>query len=74
MITYLNVPSNYDKEGYLDPWGNKFVILLDTDYDGTVTTPSPTKKKLFGKVFVYSYGKDCEDDGGSPEKDVVSWK
>ena len=72
MVTYLNVPSTYGEKGYIDPWGNQFVILLDTNYDGKVTTSGG--QELYGKVFVYSYGQDFHDDGGSEEKDIVSWK
>ena len=72
MVTYLNVPSNYNKEGYVDPWGHKFVILLDSNYDGKVKTSSG--QELFGKVFVYSYGIDGKNDGGKEETDIVSWK
>jgi type II secretory pathway pseudopilin PulG len=78
-ITYLNVPSNYDKEGYVDPWGNRFVILLDADYDGKVKVKINGKDKtLYGRVFVYSFGKDgvpADLKKFDPEKDgVVSWK
>ena len=72
MVTYLNVPSTYGEKGYVDPWGNQFVILLDSNYDGKVKTSGGLE--LFGKVFVYSYGMDGKDDGGSEEKDIVSWK
>ena len=71
-VTYLNVPSSYAEKGYLDPWGNRFVILLDANYDGTVKTSSG--QELFGKVFVYSYGKNYYDDHGSEVDDIVSWK
>jgi len=73
--TYLNVPSNYEHDGYVDPWGKRFVIILDTNYDGKVEVGVGSKKKtLYGKVFVYSFGTNQEDDHGSPEDDVVSWK
>jgi type II secretory pathway pseudopilin PulG len=75
MTTYLNVPSTYDTEGYLDPWGNQFVICLDTNYDGMVKINGKT---LYGRVFVYSFGKNGVPANRSkfdPEKDgVVSWK
>jgi type II secretory pathway pseudopilin PulG len=72
MTTYLNVPSDYDKTGYIDPWGHQFVILLDTNYDGKVKLPNG--KTVYGRVFVYSYGKNTTDDKGDEHDDVVSWK
>ena len=84
---FLEVPSEYDTSTpYRDPWGNRFRIGIDSDYNKNVT--GFTSTPLNGTVFVYSLGPDGDgatgnvpggsaskgDDGGDPVKDVLSWK
>jgi prepilin-type N-terminal cleavage/methylation domain-containing protein len=63
---FLSVTTEYDTNGYVDPWGNRFRIGIDSDYDGDVagfadrnndgdTTDVPDDV-LNGKVFIYSLG------------------
>lgn len=55
-----------------DPWGKRFVVLMDLDCDGRVNLGS---KKLNGTVFVYSVGPDGSDQNcveGSD--DVCTWR
>ncbi len=68
---FLDVPPKYDSDGYLDPWGNKFVIGVDANYDHKVKGLVPTD--LNGTVFIYSFGQDGKDDQGSKD-DVITWK
>jgi prepilin-type N-terminal cleavage/methylation domain-containing protein len=65
-IRFLDVPNNYTTLGYLDPWNNKYLIYLDTDYDGQVTFGSET---LYGTAFI-------TDTAGQTDatKNIFSWK
>ena len=46
---------------YKDPWGNPYVIYLDTDYNDKVTIDGDA---LNGNIFIYSYGKNKNNDNG----------
>lgn len=84
-VTFLDAPNgftdtinNTDGEeagSFRDPWGLRFKVLMDSDYDNEVTLGSDT---LHGKVFVYSCGPDKSDNSGATKKegedDVCSWK
>lgn len=52
-IRFLDVPNNYATLGYVDPWGNKYQIYIDTSYTGQLSVGSET---LYGTVFVSSSG------------------
>lgn len=52
-----------------DPWGNDYVITLDTDYDGQITVGSST---IYGSCAIYSYGPDKSNNTGGGD-DVTSW-
>ena len=70
-IRFLDVPDGYTTNGYLDPWGNKYFIYLDTDYDGEIANVGPAgniTNPAYGTVFIYSTGKNGTDDY------VYSWK
>lgn len=50
---FLDVPSDFPKNGFVDPWGNEYVIILDyevnpphTDYEGTDIKVSPYDKVM----------------------------
>jgi prepilin-type N-terminal cleavage/methylation domain-containing protein len=56
---------------YYDPWGSQYAILIDTNYDNTLTNPysdtdgsAGTTPLRFGAV-AYSYGKNGALGGGS---------
>ena len=68
----LEVPKNYKKKGYVDPWGHRFIVWMDSDYNDEVKLSSTLT--LNGKVFVYSLGPDEKDDSGDEHKDVISWE
>ncbi len=68
-IRFLDVPEDYTANGYVDPWGNKFHVYMDTDYDGQVTGLAQTDG--YGTVFIYSTGSDGTD---GTDNDVHSWE
>ncbi len=68
-IRFLDVPEDYSTKSYVDPWSNKYLIYMDTDYDGQVTGLSKTDG--YGTVFVYSTGSDGTD---GTDNDVHSWE
>jgi len=56
---------------YYDPWGSQYAIVIDTNYDNTITNPysdtdgsAGTRPLRFGAV-AYSYGKNGALGGGS---------
>ena len=56
---------------YYDPWGSQYAIVIDTNYDNTITNPysdtdgsAGTTPLRFG-VVAYSYGKNGALGGGS---------
>ncbi|MCP4180025.1 MAG: type II secretion system protein [bacterium] len=63
-IRFLDVPSDYITNGYLDPWDNNYKIYMDTDYTDELT--GPDGDTLYGTVFLATEDKDG--------KDVYSWK
>lgn len=69
-IRFIDTRSDYPRNGFVDRWGNRFKILLDTNYDGKVLLGNEI---LEGSVFVYSYGKNRKDDKGQKD-DICSWK
>jgi len=71
-IPFLSVTKDYPTKGYVDPWGHRFKVGMDTDYDNEVK--SLASSTLNGKVFVYSLGPDETDDSGNEHKDVISWE
>ena len=82
---YLDPPAKLVKdidgnEGYffLDPWGRRYNIALDWNYDGKVENENNNNpgtfggetENLMGKIFIFSYG-----EGKRGEKDyITSWK
>lgn len=75
-----DLPSGAEAPGkagdYVDPWGGRYMIYIDTDYDGVV---SVNGSNLNGTVFVYSLGPDGKHDTGSSghsknKDNVCSWK
>lgn len=57
----------------MDPWGNPYRIVYDTDGDGQVTARGEVVK---AGVAVYSIGKDGVEGPGrhAPSDDVLSWR
>jgi len=75
-IRFLDPPSNFATNGYVDPWGNRFAIAMDLTYDNQVKLPDASstapavytaaEQTLQGTVFVWSYGPNGASiaDGG----------
>ena len=63
---------------YYDPWGSQYAIVIDTNYDNTITNPysdtdgsAGTRPLRFGAV-AYSYGKNGALGGGSASSPYTS--
>ncbi len=79
-IKFLDVPQNFKEKGFLDPWGNPYIIMLNSSYGDDITFDSKT---LYGSVFVYSCGPNGTNDNGrnfatdknsAGKDDICSWK
>jgi prepilin-type N-terminal cleavage/methylation domain-containing protein len=67
--------------GYLDPWGEPYYVLLDTDYNQRISNPdrrnsdpnisSDCPSELFGQAQALSAGPDKQLH---TKDDVVSWR
>jgi|GEM_PF-326770 len=82
---YLDPPAkpvvsrNSTTGGYykLDPWGRRYNIALDWNYDGKINLSSSNsfggeESPVLGQILIYSYGT-AEDDGDT-EAFLCSWK
>jgi prepilin-type N-terminal cleavage/methylation domain-containing protein len=79
-----NPRGGFDSSGKLyDPWGNQYIVRLDTDYDNKVTNPysqnaGPNPIDL--GVLAWSMGSDGQTQSGADKKsgpnddDVISWQ
>ena len=92
-IKFLDPQNKYDptasiatnianKSIWRDPWGNRYVIMINTNFTDTLKDPA-TGKGIAGNVAVYSWGPNGTGDGayntadgiGSGNKDdIVSWR
>lgn len=71
-IRFLDVPGNYTANGFLDPWGNRYLIYMDSTYSGTISSVGPSNETLYGSVFIYSNAGQTGIITAS--KCVYSWK
>lgn len=67
---FLSVSKNFPEKGYIDPWGKKFRIYIDTNNNNKISFGG---KEISAIVLVYSLGKNKIDNKGS-EDDICSWK
>ena len=92
-IKFLDSKSNYDptasiatnianKSLWRDPWGNRYVILINTNFTGVIENPA-TGDGLAANAVVYSWGPNGKGNGGKnaadgtgsgADDDIVSWK
>ena len=92
-IKFLDPKSNYDptasiatnianKSLWRDPWGNRYVSLINTNFTGVIENPA-TGDGLAANAVVYSWGPNGEGNGGKnaadgtgsgADDDIVSWK
>ena len=59
----------------LDPWGRRYNIAIDTNYDKRLVLTTdflPTAETIVGDIAIYSYGT-AEDDGDT-DAFLYSWK
>ncbi len=73
------VETKNPKTGYykLDPWGRRYNIALDWNYNGKIDLSSSHKfggesSVILGQILIYSYGT-AEDDGDT-DAFLYSWK
>jgi prepilin-type N-terminal cleavage/methylation domain-containing protein len=72
---------------YFDPWGNPYMIRVDTDYDNQVNNPysqnAGSAPLLRSGVIAWSFGKDAlsqstttaaDKNTGTNKDDVISWQ
>jgi len=56
-----------------DPWGNKYRVLVDYDYDGKIASPFEKGELIRGKrVIIFSVGKDGRVGTEPDNKDNVT--
>ena len=80
-IKFTILSTNYDGYYKLDPWGRRYNIALDWNYDGKIDLADAAKKKfcrdeekapILGQILIYSYG--TAEDSGDTEAFLCSWK
>ena len=58
-----------ESKGILDPWGNQYQVVLDTDFDGKIANKGDVAtiagKELRTRVGVFSFGVDKKKDKSS---------
>ncbi len=84
-IPFLDVPQSFISRGYLDPWGHRYVFVMNRKMYTDGVDFSQWKKAdhnaLRGFVFVYSLGPNEKDDrgmnavnsGNPATDDINSW-
>jgi prepilin-type N-terminal cleavage/methylation domain-containing protein len=74
-IRFLDVITEQGPGNYLDPWENRYLVVLDLNYNGEIAqdnTDGPGEP-VYESVAIWSRGKDEQDDHGL-EDDINSWK
>jgi len=72
-----------ESKGILDPWGNQYQVILDTDFDGKIANSGDVAtiagKELRTRVAVFSFGVDRKKDNtalanlAKNKKIVTAW-
>ena len=61
-----------ESKGILDPWGNQYQVILDTDFDGKISNKGDVStiagKELKTRVVVFSFGVDRTKDKTTLDK------
>ena len=64
-----------------DPWGNPYVIIINTNFTGAIRDPRNTGDYISANAIVYSVGPNGVDDNGNSElnddgtgDDICSWR
>ena len=65
----------------LDPWGNRYGVALDSDYDGDIDqdTSNGVYEVVYASAAAWSKGPDGNDDHGENDRasdndDIASWE
>ena len=75
-LKLLEVGQKFPEKGFVDPWGNRYAIIMNDGYakngiffqqDCLKGKPS---RKLLGDFFVYSFGPNMIDDYGVPPEET----
>ena len=70
-MVFLETQGSSANGAFMDPWGEQYKILLDTDYDGYVDTPhGPIRRK----VAVYSDGLYILKGSANTNDYIISWQ
>lgn len=81
-IKFVDLPESRDgkrgliKEGseqvLVDPWGELYHVIMDTNADNRIANPEDATKSLNGSIFIYSSGPDR--DPKTWTDNVCSWR
>lgn len=75
--------NNANKSIWRDPWGNRYVIMINTNFTDILPNPAVSGKGIVASAAIYSRGPNGTDDDGQnaaegtgtgTEDDIVSWK
>ena len=81
-LKLLEVNQDFPEKGFVDPWGNRYAIIMNDGYakNGIIfkrdkslklKSEADNSKKLVGDVFIYSFGPNMIDDYGiTPEENA----
>ncbi len=75
-IKLLEVGQKFPNKGFVDPWGNRYAIIINDGYakNGIFfeqeSLSGKPGKKLIGDFFVYSFGPNMVDDYGVPVEET----
>lgn len=69
------------KQMWRDPWGNRYVILINTNFSDGIPKPGDNNKIISSKAIVYSWGpngtgndgKNVLTGGDKTDDDITSW-
>ncbi len=77
---YMDISTDQGPGVFNDPWHTeskpqRYQVALDLDYDGDIEADSTNGpyEKVYGRVAVWSLGKDKDDDLGA-DGDINSWR
>ena len=66
---YLEAAFN-DDGLVVDPWGNRYRVMIDSDFDGEI--PAPDGTVMTAAVLVWSLGPNGKDEAGAGD-DLATW-
>ena len=72
-MVFYEAGKDYESgKGILDPWGNEYQVIVDSDFDGALKSQLVSdvsgKSELRSRVMVFSYGVDHKKDTRSVDK------